>query len=64
SPDPVVSAGSTTQAPGSTNRRGGSTTQSSREVVLYVHLSDAALTSGDRLAPAWVENADGHLVTA
>ncbi|RNM11016.1 HNH endonuclease signature motif containing protein [Nocardioides pocheonensis] len=64
SPDPVVSAGSTTQLGGSTTRGGGSTVARRREVVLYVHLSDAALTSGDRLAPAWLENAGGHLVTA
>ncbi|RNM16276.1 HNH endonuclease [Nocardioides pocheonensis] len=66
----VVSAGSTTQlsgstspVPGSTSRRGGSTTPKARDVVLYVHLSEAALTSGDELAPAWIENAAGHLVT-
>ncbi|WP_183408020.1 DUF222 domain-containing protein, partial [Nocardioides pocheonensis] len=57
SPDPVVSAGSTTRDVGSTSR-------ARRDVVLYVHLSEAALTSGDPLAPAWVENAGGHLVTA
>jgi hypothetical protein len=33
-------------------------------VVLYVHLSEDALRTGDPLAPAWVENAGGHLVTA
>ncbi|RNM16287.1 HNH endonuclease [Nocardioides pocheonensis] len=57
SPNPVVSAGSTTQGTGSTTSR-------RREVVLYVHLSEDALRSGDRNAPAWVENAGGHLVTA
>jgi len=49
---------------GSTTRGAGSTTPRTREVVLYVHLSEDALRSGDRNAPAWVENAGGHLVTA
>ncbi|RNM13837.1 HNH endonuclease signature motif containing protein [Nocardioides pocheonensis] len=64
SQNPVVSAGSTTQLIGSTTRRAGSTTQNARDVVLYVHLSEDALRTSDRNAPAWVENAGGHLVTA
>src|SRR3569833_2910289 len=48
--DPVVSSGSTTGAP--------------RQVVLYVHLTADALQSDHRDAPAWVENAGGHLGTA
>jgi 5-methylcytosine-specific restriction endonuclease McrA len=51
SADPV-SAGSTTRA-----RR-------DRSVVLYVHLSEDAIRSGDPDAPAWVENAGGQLLTA
>jgi len=51
SADPV-SAGSTTRA-----RR-------DRSVVLYVHLSEDAIRSGDPHAPAWVENAGGQLLTA
>ncbi|RNM15276.1 DUF222 domain-containing protein, partial [Nocardioides pocheonensis] len=53
----VVSAGSTTPL-------GGSTSPKARDVVLYVHLSEDALRSGDHNAPAWLENAGGHLVTA
>jgi hypothetical protein len=67
----VVSAGSTTQGMGSTTHRVGSTTQDSgsttqrrRDVVLYVHLSEEALRTGDPNAPAWLENAGGHLLTA
>src|SRR4051812_16932751 len=41
-----------------------STTEPSRQVVLYVHLSDAAITSSDADAPVWVENGGGQLVTA
>ena len=44
--DGMVSAGSTTQGSGSTTPR-------AREVVLYVHLSDDAVRTGDRNAPAW-----------
>ncbi|RNM17775.1 HNH endonuclease [Nocardioides pocheonensis] len=55
--DGVVSAGSTTPL-------GGSTSPKARDVVLNVHLSEDALRSGDRNAPAWLENAGGHLVTA
>src|SRR4051794_25708494 len=36
-----------------------STTGSGRQVVLYVHLSEAALDSGHADAPAWVENGGG-----
>jgi hypothetical protein len=39
-------------------------TTSSREVVLYVHLSEDALRSHDPDAPVWVENAGGQLLTA
>jgi hypothetical protein len=45
----------------------GSTTGRSatgREVVLYVHLSEDALRTGDRNAPVKVENAGGQLLTA
>jgi hypothetical protein len=35
-----------------------------REVVLYVHLSDDALRSGDRNTPVRVENAGGQFLTA
>jgi hypothetical protein len=35
-----------------------------RDIVLYVHLSDDAIRSGDRDAVARVENAGGQLVTA
>ncbi|HEX2893215.1 MAG TPA: DUF222 domain-containing protein, partial [Marmoricola sp.] len=35
-----------------------------REVVLYAHLSEAALASGDPDAPVHVENAGGQLLTA
>jgi hypothetical protein len=35
-----------------------------REVVLYLHLSEDALSSGDPNAPAWVDNAGRDLVTA
>ena len=35
-----------------------------REVVLYVHLSEAALRSHDPDAPVRLENAGGHLLTA
>jgi hypothetical protein len=35
-----------------------------REVVLYVHLTDDALRSGDPNVPVRVENAGGHLLTA
>jgi hypothetical protein len=69
-----VSTGSTTGqggvSTGSTTGQGGVSTGSTtgapraREVVLYVHLPADALRSGDRDAPAWLENAGGHLVTA
>ena len=52
----VVSAGSTTGGTGSTTAE--------RSVVLYVHLSEDAVRSGDPHAPAWLENAGGQLVTA
>jgi 5-methylcytosine-specific restriction endonuclease McrA len=41
----------------------GSTTDGGRDIVLYVHLSEDALRSGDADAPAWVDNAGGHLLT-
>jgi hypothetical protein len=52
-----VSAGSTT----GDSARTSTTTE--RSVVLYVHLSEEALRSGDPDAPAWLENG-GQLVTA
>jgi len=47
----------------STNDEGISTGQR-RQVVLFVHLSEAAITSGDPDAPVRVENGPGHLLTA
>src|SRR4051812_17782899 len=41
---------------------GGSTT--GRDVVLYVHLSEDAIRTGDPDAPVQVENGAGHLLTA
>jgi hypothetical protein len=35
-----------------------------RDIVLYVHLSDDALRSGDRNLPVALENTGGHLLTA
>ena len=35
-----------------------------REIVLYVHLTEDALRSGDRDAPVHLENAGGQLLTA
>jgi len=53
-----VSTGSTTGSPVST----GSTT--ARQIVLYVHLSEDALTTGNPDAPVRVENGGGQLLTA
>jgi hypothetical protein len=53
--------GSTTAvATGSASRRASA----SRQVVLYVHLSEAALRTHDTDAPAHLENAGGQLLTA
>src|SRR4051794_5277619 len=41
-----------------------STTGSGRQVVLYVHLSEDALRTGDADGAVWVENGGGQLVTA
>jgi hypothetical protein len=59
-----VSAGSTTSGSGFEARFARTSTTGVRDVVLYVHLSEDALRSGDPDAPAWVENAGGQLVTA
>jgi hypothetical protein len=37
---------------------------STREVVLYVHLTEDAITTGHPDTPVWVENAGGQLLTA
>ncbi|HET6167221.1 MAG TPA: DUF222 domain-containing protein, partial [Marmoricola sp.] len=36
----------------------------SREIVLYVHLSEDAIRTGDQHAPTWLENAGGRLLTS
>src|SRR3954454_13557977 len=41
-----------------------STPEAARRVVLYVHLSEEVLHTGEPDAPAWVENTGGQLVTA
>src|SRR3954447_1157037 len=41
-----------------------STTEGGRQVVLYVHLSEDAIRTGDPDAPVQVENGAGHLLTA
>ncbi len=61
-----VSTGSTTATGSITGVSTGSTTggRKGREVVLYVHLSEDALTSGDSNAPVELEQAGGRLLTA
>jgi hypothetical protein len=59
-----VSAGSTTGGGGGFEARFARTSTTGKSVVLYVHLSEDALRSGDPDAPAWLENAGGQLVTA
>jgi hypothetical protein len=53
---------STGEVPTGSSTTGRPTT--GREVVLYVHLSEDALRSGDRNTPVRVENAGGQLLTA
>src|SRR3954453_10375337 len=43
---------------------GARTSTTGRDVVLYVHLSEDALRTGDADAAVWVENGGGQLVTA
>ncbi len=61
-----VSTGSTTATGSISGVSTGSTTggRKGRQVVLYVHLSQDALTSGDPHAPVELEQAGGRLLTA
>jgi len=61
----LVSTGSTTATGSATEVSTGSTTgrTRTREVVLHVHLSEAAIRSHDAHAPVWLEDAGGRLLT-
>jgi hypothetical protein len=67
-PDPVEGFETGARAPSSTTGPASGPISRSREVVLYVHLSEDAIRDHDPAAgqhsPVWLENAGGQLLTA